>query len=85
MKYSVVVLPSAERGLIRLPSRDWQRIRDRIDNLISNPRGIGSRKLQEMKDCYRLRCGDYRVLYRIDDAADKVVVYAIRHRKDIYR
>lgn len=85
MKYSVVALPSAERDLIRVPPREWQRIRDKIDGLVSNPRGVGSRKLQGMKDCYRLRCGNYRILYRIDDVAKRVIIYAIGHRKDVYR
>jgi mRNA interferase RelE/StbE len=85
MKYSVVVLPSAERDLTRLPTREWKRVRDRIDNLASRPRGVGSRKLHGMQDGYRLRCGDYRVLYRIDDAAHEVFVYAIGNRKDVYR
>lgn len=85
MKYSVTVLPSAERDLMKLPAREWDRIRDRIDNLASNPRGIGLRKLQGTKDRYRVRCGDYRVLYRIDDNASRVIVYAVGHRKDVYR
>ena len=84
MNYSVVVLPSAERDLMRLPTREWKRIRDRIDRLVSNPRGVGSRKLQGTKDSYRLRCGDYRALYRVDDLADQVIIYAIGHRKDVY-
>lgn len=85
MKYSVIVLPSAERDLMKLPDREWGRIRDKIDALASNPRGIGSRKLQGTKDRYRVRCGDYRILFRIDDSASRVIVYAVGHRKDVYR
>lgn len=85
MKYTIIVLPSAERELMKLPAREWGRIRNRIESLAMNPRYVGSRKLQGTKTHYRARCGDYRVLYRIDDNASRVIVYAVGHRKDVYR
>lgn len=85
MNYTVVVLPSAERDMRKLPSREWARVCERIDALQSNPRFVGVQKLQGAKDRYRAKCGDYRVLYRIDDASRQVIVYAVGHRKDIYR
>lgn len=85
MTYSVIVLPSAERELMKLPAREWGRIRDTIDALALNPRRGGSRKLQGTRDRYRVRCGNYRVLYRIDDKRNRVTIYAVGNRKDVYR
>lgn len=85
MNYSVMVLPSAERDLIKLPLRAWERIRVRIDSLMSNPRPVGSQKLHGRIGEFRVRSGDYRVLYRVDDKAKRVIIYGIGHRRDVYR
>jgi len=84
MTYAVFLLPSAERELRKVPLRDRERIAVRIDAFAVDPRPHGSRKLQGTKDRYRVRVGDYRVLYRIDDSHRRLVVYAIGHRKDVY-
>ncbi len=55
MKYSIVVLPSAERELLKLARRDWYRVCDRIDRLAVNPRPKGIKKLQATDDSYRIR------------------------------
>lgn len=85
MKYSIVVLPSAERELIKLARRDWYRVCDRIEGLAVNPRPKGIKKFQGTDDAYRIRSGDFRVLFRIDDRKRLVVIYAVGHRKDVYR
>ena len=83
--YSVNVLPSAQREMARLPVKEWKQIARRIDALAENPRFVGSQKLQGSKDRYRASCGNYRVLYRIDDESHEVFVYAVGDRKDVYR
>ena len=56
-----------------------------IEALRDDPRPVGSLKLKSYADEYRIRIGDYRVRYRIDDSASEVAVIDVRHRKDIYR
>ena len=85
MSYTVGVLPSAERDLQKLPSRDWKRIRDKIDSLAANPRPHGAQKLHGTNHGYRVRTGVYRILYRIDDDRRLVTVYVVGRRKDVYR
>lgn len=85
MFYEVFVLPSAERELGRIPRRDQSRILNCIEALRVQPRPIGMRKLRGQPDAYRLRQGDYRILYRVDDSAWRVFVYAVGNRKDVYR
>jgi mRNA-degrading endonuclease RelE of RelBE toxin-antitoxin system len=61
MSYTISVLPSAGRDLLKLPARDWLRIRNRIDGLAENPRPYGSRK-QSYGDGRRLSHSDRRIL-----------------------
>lgn len=84
MRYTVDIKRSAERELDRLPHPIRQRITVRIQELEANPRPSGSRKLRGGEG-YRLRAGDYRVLYTIDDGVQRVVVYGVAHRRDVYR
>ena len=79
----IFLLPSAQKELDRLEARDFARILKRIRALSEDARPPGSLKLTE-GDGYRLRAGDYRILYRIDDAAKRVYIYRIKHRKDVY-
>ena len=56
-----------------------------LRSLETNPRPLGSRKLQGTDELYRVRIGDYRILYRIQDALLVVLVVQIGHRREIYR
>jgi len=85
MAYDVQVLPSAERELERIPAGESGRVLMRIELLATQPRPVGVQKLRGSKDRFRIRQGRYRILYRIDDAAKQVVVYAVGDRKDVYR
>lgn len=85
MAYEVLVLPSAERELDKLPPRQLPPLVRRIELLGSTPRPVGVQKLRGSTDQYRIRNGNYRILYRIDDRAKRVFVYAVGHRKDVYR
>ena len=83
--YNVTVKESAEKTLHHFPAQDTERIVSAITVLQSNPRPIQSAKLAGHPNAYRLRKGDYRVLYTIDDRAKLVTVYRVAHRREAYR
>ncbi|HSW48757.1 MAG TPA: type II toxin-antitoxin system RelE/ParE family toxin [Bryobacteraceae bacterium] len=70
--------------LAGLPARLHDRIVNHLLRLAEQPRPPGSRKLQGT-DAYRIRVGDYRVLYEVDDQRTRVVVYSIVHRREVCR
>ncbi len=82
--YRLLIKPSAARELENLPLKDRKRVAAKIQRLGSNPRPDGAEKLSG-QDKYRLRQGDYRVLYSIDDTQAQVVVVKIGHRREVYR
>ena len=82
--YRLELSPAAVREARRLPSRVKERVDAAMARLAENPRLPGSRKLRGMEG-YRLRNGDYRVLYEVDDAAQRVVVYRVMARSNPYR
>jgi mRNA interferase RelE/StbE len=83
--YRIEVTRAAARGLAALPRRELERIDARIRALADEPRPRGVEKLVGRGDLYRVRSGDYRVVYSIDDDARLVVITAIGHRRDIYQ
>lgn len=85
MTHEVRLKPSAERVLRKLPAAIRSRIASRLDQLSSNPRPSGCEKLGGVDDLYRVRVGDYRVVYQISDEALVVLVVTIGHRGDVYR
>ena len=76
--------PAAEKGLRRVDAQDRPRIRGAIALLAYDPRPPASRKLKG-RDAYRVRIGDYRILYRIEDEVLLVVVVTVGHRREVYR
>lgn len=84
MSYAVELETGVRREFLSLPRRVQQQIADIVDDLGDNPRPLGSKKLTNQEG-YRVRKGDYRVLYVIDDRQRLVRVYRIAHRKDVYR
>lgn len=84
MALRIELLTRAARELRRLPSDVRSRILTQIANLSNDPRPPGVQKLQG-SDSYRIRVGDYRVLYIIDDAAQVVTIAGVGHRRDVYR
>lgn len=82
--YSLRFKRDAERELRRLPKADIQRLLDRIHRLATAPRPPGCKKLGE-PSIYRMRQGDYRVIYAIDDTQRIVEVLRIAHRREVYR
>lgn len=84
MSYALAIFPSAQRDLEALPSDISRRLREAMIELAQEPRPSGCRKLTG-REGWRLRVGDYRVLYDIDDNAQTVTIVHIGHRRDIYR
>ena len=83
--YDVTLARSARRELDGLDRSLQSRVLLRIAALGSNPRPSGCRKLVGAEDLWRIRVGDYRVIYSIDDSRRIVDVNMIRHRSDVYR
>ena len=84
MIYALRILPRAEKELSALDSRPYDSVKKKIDALRDEPRPPGCRKLADYRG-WRIRVGDYRVVYEIDDAARTVTVLRVGHRKEIYR
>jgi mRNA interferase RelE/StbE len=82
--YDVALTSSAERELKKLSSQLMARIFPRLESLASNPSPSGCRKLSGGDNEWRIRVGDYRVVYTIDDAELLVEVTRIRHRREVY-
>jgi mRNA interferase RelE/StbE len=83
--YEVLLERTAERDLKQLPSSQFLRIISQIKMLAHNPRPPGSRKLTGTDRDWRVRVGDYRILYEIDDKSKIIRVMRTRHRREVYR
>ena len=84
--YRVFIKASAGKELAAVGGRpDRQRIIARIQGLAANPRSRGAEKMAGHSDRYRIRQGNYRIVYLIDDTALEVTIYKIGDRKDVYR
>ena len=83
-KYRITIKKSAAKELEALPKKDLQRIIKRIQTLAQNLRPDGSQKLSG-KEQYRVRQGDYRIVYSIEDKDSLVDIFKIGHRREIYR
>lgn len=84
MPYTITIKRSAEREMAALPEKTFERIADSIVGLESDPRKPGSKKLRGSNH-YRIRAGDYRILYTIDDENQGIEIVAVGHRKEVYR
>ena len=82
--YSLFLKRSAAKELETVAAKDRRRIVDRIQALAGEPRPPGVERLSGAEK-YRVRQGNYRILYTIDDDAATVVVIKIGHRRDVYR
>jgi mRNA interferase RelE/StbE len=83
MSYEVFILRRAQKELAALPKTDYQRMRDAITALAENPRPSSCKKLTG-REGWRIRSGDYRAIYEIDDAQKRVTVLHIGNRRDVY-
>ena len=83
--YAVALARSARKELQNLDSQVARRILKQIEALVANPRPSGVVKLEGASDLWRIRVGEWRVVYRISDRDRLVDVNAVRHRRDAYR
>lgn len=83
--HEVYLERSAERDIKRLSADDFRRLILHIQALAENPRPPGCRKITGSKSDWRIRIGEYRVIYEIDDRNKAVRVMRIRHRREAYR
>jgi len=85
MSYKILFKPSVERDFKNLPAHIRNKIRSEVALLSEDPRPVGAVKLSGSDNLYRIRVGDYRVVYTIEDDFLIVLVVQVGHRKEIYR
>ncbi len=81
---SVSVERRAQKQIARLSSEAQDRLESHLRALVDDPRSLGSRSLRD-RPGYRLRVGDHRIIYEVNDDAQTVAITAVGHRRDIYR
>jgi mRNA interferase RelE/StbE len=85
MAYRVLFVSRAERGFKRLSADVQDKIISEINSLIENPRPAGAVKLTGSDNLFRVRIGDYRIIYAIEDDLLVVLIVEVGHRREIYR
>jgi mRNA interferase RelE/StbE len=83
--YDIIFKPSVEKDLRTLPRPVVARVMQRIDTLKDDPFPRQSIKLTGAEQLYRMRVGDYRVIYGVDIEAKRITVHYVRHRREAYR
>lgn len=83
-EYAVEFKPSARKELENLSDRLLARVITKVENLSNDPRPTGCKKLRGYKDTWRVRVGDYRIVYIIDDHRKIVSITRVAHRKAVY-
>ena len=83
MPYTVELTLSAQKQLSKLPNTIAERIEESLLELEENPRPVGCKKLKG-RTAYRIRIGDYRAIYTINDTVLTVIVIKIGHRREVY-
>jgi mRNA interferase RelE/StbE len=83
-RYALGIKPSARKELEKLSDSLIARLAPRIEGLAADPRPSGCRKLHGYKDLWRIRIGDYRVVYIIDDDRKMVSITRVAHRRQVY-
>jgi mRNA interferase RelE/StbE len=84
MTYKISILRRAQKQLARIPVKDYKKVKQAILDLDRDPRPPGSTKLKG-RDGWRIRQGDYRVIYEIHDEQLNIIVLNVGNRRDIYR
>lgn len=83
--YNVILMPQAQKDLDGFSGKLFSRLEKTILGLYDEPRPHNSKKLRGGGSSWRIRIGDYRILYEIDDSQKIVKIYRIAHRKEVYR
>jgi mRNA interferase RelE/StbE len=84
-EYQIKFKSSAAKEFRKLPSKIKERIREAFNQLTENPLPAGVVKLKGEDRLFRIRIGNYRIVYEIDDEVKLVLITRVRHRKDVYR
>jgi len=84
MTHAARILRRAQKESAQLPTGDYERVRDAIRALSQEPRPRGCRKLTG-REGWRIRVGNYRVIYDVDDKQQSLTTLHIGHRRDVYR
>ncbi|MFE1743765.1 type II toxin-antitoxin system RelE/ParE family toxin [Coleofasciculus sp. H7-2] len=82
--YQVTIQPSAQKQLNSLPAEIISRIEPRIIGLANDPRPDDCRKLKGRQNRWRIRVGDYRIIYSIDDETFTLYILTVAHRREVY-
>lgn len=85
MTYQVEIVPAAKRQIKKLVNQTQELIIQRLEELAENPRPHGVLKMEGEENLYRIRVGDYRIIYKIQDRVLLIVVVKVGHRGDVYR
>jgi mRNA interferase RelE/StbE len=83
--YSIIFKPSVEKDLRPLPKKIVERVFERIEQMRSDPHPRQAIKLSATGGLYRIRIGDYRIVYEVDSNAKLITIHYIRHRNEVYR
>jgi len=84
MSYELSILRRAQKELAALPEKEYERVKSAILNFHEYPGPFGYKKLVG-REGYRIRVGNYRIIYEIDDESLSVTILHIGHRRDVYR
>ena len=85
MTYEIELSRIALKSMFKIPKKELRRIHDRIDALSVDPRPVDNKKIQGDHNLYRIRSGNYRILYRIFDEKVHILIVDVDHRKDVYK
>ncbi len=84
MSYKIFILKKAQKELAKLPRKEYTKIKQLIFELSANPRPAGVKKLRN-RDAWRVRHGNYRIIYEIKDNVLTITIVRIAHRREAYR
>ncbi|MBD1876845.1 type II toxin-antitoxin system RelE/ParE family toxin [Nodosilinea sp. FACHB-131] len=84
MSYEILIQPAAQRQLKKLPLAVQKDLVVLLERLAQEPRPLGCKKLKGRQNQYRVRLGDYRIIYSIEEMALVIRVIKVGHRRDIY-
>ncbi len=85
MRYEIILKPTAEKSMDKIPLPAGRRIVDAMEELRNNPRPAGVVKMAGDENLWRIRVGNYRIVYEIHDDRLVILVLRVAHRKDVYR
>lgn len=83
-QYTIAWLKSADKQLGKIPKHDRLKIINHIDDINKNPEALDLKKLQGHQDLYRLRVGDYRIIFQLNKTKKLIIISYVGHRREIY-